>query len=46
MGTPSSARIIEDVDMGLKVLEIVFHANGAAVEGLANRNKHRLKVVG
>ena len=46
MGTPSSARIIEDVDLALKALEIVFLANGAAVEGLADRNGHRRKVVG
>ena len=35
MGTPSSVRIIEDVDLALKSLEIVYRANGAAVEGLA-----------
>ena len=29
MGTPSSARIIEDVDLALKALEIVYLANGA-----------------
>ena len=46
MGTPSSARIIEDVDLALKVLEIVFRVNGAAVEGLDDRNGHRWKVVG
>ena len=31
MGTPSSASIIQDVDMALKALEIVYHANGTAV---------------
>ena len=46
MVTPSSARIIEDVDLVLKVLEIVYRANGAAVERLADRNGHRWKVVG
>ena len=46
MGTPSSERIIQDFDMELKVLEIVYRANGAAVEGLADRNGHRKKVVG
>ena len=46
MGTPSSARIIQDVDMALKALETVYRANGAAVEGLANRNGHMRKVVG
>ena len=45
MGTPSSACIIEDVDMALKALEIVYHANGAAVGGVADRNGHRRKVL-
>ena len=40
MGTPSSARIIEDVDLALKALEIFYLANGASVEGLADRNGH------
>ena len=46
MGTPSSARIIQDVDLALKVLEIVYRANGAVVEGLDDRNGNRRKVVG
>ena len=46
MGTPSSARIIENVDLALKVLEIVYRENGAAVEGIADRNGHRRKDVG
>ena len=46
MGTPSSARIIEDVDLALKALEIVYLVNGAAVEGLADRNGHRRKLLG
>ena len=46
MGTPSLAQIIQDVDLALKALEIVYRANGAAVEGLADRNGHRRKVVG
>ena len=46
MGTPSSARIIEDVDLALKALEIVYLANGDSVEGLADRNGHRRKVLG
>ena len=46
MGTPSSARIILDVDLALKALEILYRENGAAVEGLADRNGHRRKVVG
>ena len=33
MGTSSSVRIIEDVDLSLKGLEIVYRANGAAVGG-------------
>ena len=45
MGTPSSVRIIQDVDLALKALEIVYRANGASVEGLADRNGHRRKVV-
>ena len=46
MGTPSLARIIQDFDLALKALEIVYRANGDAVEGLADRNGHRRKVVG
>ena len=46
MGTPSSARIIQDVDLALKALEIVYCENGAAVEGMSDRNVHRRKVVG
>ena len=46
MGTLSSARIIQDVDLALKALEIVYRENGAAVEGLADRNGHIRKVVG
>ena len=46
MGTPPSVRIIEDVDLALKALEIVYRANGAAVEGLADRNGHICKEVG
>ena len=46
MGTPSSARIIEDVDMELKALENFYLENGALVEVLADRNGHRRKVVG
>ena len=46
MGTSSSVRIIQDVDLALKVLEIVYCANRSAVEGLADRNGHRRKVVG
>ena len=46
MGTPSLVRIIQDVDLALKALEIVYHANGAAVEGLVDRTGHRNKLVG
>ena len=46
MGTPSSARIIQDVDLALKPLGIIYHANEAEVEGLADRNGQRRKVVG
>ena len=40
MGTPSSSRIIQYVDLSLKALEIFYHANRAAVEGLVHRNGH------
>ena len=46
MGTHSSARMIEDVAMLLKELEIFYCANGAAVEGIEDRNGHRCKEVG
>ena len=45
MVTPSSERIIQDVDLELKALEIFYIKNGAEVEGLADRNGHRRKVV-
>ena len=41
--TPSSARIIEDIYRSLDALEIVFRTNGAAIEGIADRNGHRKK---
>ena len=46
MGTPSPARINEDVDLELRALEIVYRTNRAAVEGLDDRNGHIQKVVG
>ena len=46
MGTPSSVRITEYVDMALKASEIVYRANGDAVEGIADRNGHRRKEAG
>ena len=46
MGTPSSARIIQDVAMALKALENFYRANGAAVEVLADSNGNRQKLVG
>ena len=45
VGTPSSERIIQEVDLALKELEIVYLANGATGEGLADRNGYRRKVV-
>ena len=45
MVTPSSASILKDVDMALKLLEIFYCANGATVEGVADRNGHRHKLV-
>ena len=46
MGTPSLERIIHDIDLELKELEIFYCANGDSVVGLADRNEHRRKVVG
>ena len=46
IGTPSSERIIQDVDLAFKALEIFYRANGAAVEGLPDRNGHRRELVG
>ena len=43
--TPSSVSIIQDVDLALKLLEIVFRTNGAAVEGPDDRNLQRRKVL-
>ena len=46
MVTPSPVRIMEDVDLAFQYLEIVYRENGDAVEGLADRNGHRHKVLG
>ena len=46
MGTTCSARIIKDVDMALKALEIFYRENGAAAEGIVYINGHRCKEVG
>ena len=46
VGTPSSSSIIEDVDRALEGLDLSFIVNGAAVEGLVDRNWHRRKEVG
>ena len=46
MVTPSSERIIQNVDLTLKALEIVYRANGYSVEGVSDRYGHRWKVVG
>ena len=40
MRITSLVRIIQDVDLALKALEMVYHANSDAVEGIANRNGH------
>ena len=44
MGTPSLASIIQDVNLALKALEIVYRGNSAAVEGLADINGHRKNI--
>ena len=46
MGTPSLARITQDSDLALKALEIIYRANRASVEGLADRSGHIRKVLG
>ena len=46
MRIPSSARIIEVVDLALKPSEVVYRKNGAAFEGLADRNGNRRNVAG
>ena len=46
IGTPSLERIIQDVYLALKALEILYRDNGASVEGLADRNGNRRKVGG
>ena len=46
MGTLSSARIIQDFDLALKMLETVYRANGDAVEELSDRYGHIRKLVG
>ena len=46
MATPSLVRIIQDVDLALRLLEIIYHSNEAAVEGVADRNGRRRKLVG
>ena len=46
MRTSSSERIILDIYLALKALEILYHTNGAAFEERADRNGHIWKVVG
>ena len=46
MGTPSSVRVIKDVNLVLKALEIVYSADGAAVERLSDINEHIRKEEG
>ena len=43
MVTPSSARIIQDVNLTLKALGIVYHGNGDVV---ADGNGNKWKMVG
>ena len=45
-GTPSSDRVIEDIDRALEELKIFFCANGASVEEIAGSNVHRRKELG
>ena len=46
MGTPSSVRIINYVDLAFKLLEIVYQENDEEFEVLADRNGNRNKEVG
>ena len=46
MGTPYLVMIIQDVDLAFKALEIVYRTNGGELEGLADSNEHRRKVLG
>ena len=46
MGTPFSMKMIKDVDLDLKVLEIVYCTNITAVDGLAYINEHRRNELG
>ena len=46
MGTTYSVKIIHDVNMALKALEIVYREDRFTVEGLADRNGHIRKVLG
>ena len=41
VGSPTSARIIQDCDRALDSMEKVYEAKGMMVPGLANRNGHR-----
>ena len=43
MGTPSSARIIQYVDLAFKAIEIIYRANWSAVEVISDKNGHRIK---
>ena len=45
MRTPSSTKMIKDVDLALKEFEIVYPTNGAAVEEIADINGNRRKEV-
>ena len=46
MGLPSSAQIIEDFDLVLDELKIVYCAHNTDVEVLADQNRHIRRVVG
>ena len=38
--SPSSRRIIEDINRALETFVIVYHVHGAAIEELADQNGH------
>ena len=46
MGTSFPARIIQDFDLVLKALGIIYNTNGATVEGLVDINGHIMQYVG
>ena len=46
MGIENGNTLFSDADLSLKGLKNAYRKNGAAFEGLAERNGHRRKVVG